>query len=1084
MNWSEHVINEARDKDSTELDLSTYDDKDVLTSFPTEILTLKHLRKLNLSNHKLTHLPPEITDLNSLEELNLSMNDKIKLPSNLLDMPNLKRLNLSGLGLSEFQFKSKKSSNLVELNLSWNELTELPKSITSFKKLESLILSFNKMGHLPAHLSSLNKLSHISIDDHIVKSSENILTSFNLKSISIRCKKKKTRSVTQIDFLTKISTIESIQLMNCLLDSFPMVLASLPNLESLEIVGSSVSRVPIEISKFTKLKALRLSLFGNTPEDSSYNDAFPVASLSKLQKLEQLHLERFPLKQIPEEILNLHCLQELILIDCQINHIPKKISELRQLKRLNLSNNTISELPNELFEVTDLEFAWFYNNQLKEIPKQIENLSKLTTVSFQKNQITCIPTQIFNLTQLNSLWLGENQIKDISTDILKLKSLEYLRLERNQIRAIPKELVFLNKLRSINLADNPIETPPPEIVERGIDAIQAYFVAFKTSAIRRLFEAKLIIVGEGEVGKTCVAKKLIEPNYDILENKEIIKSTLGIEVNAWQHITSLTDKFNINIWDFGGQEIYHSTHQFFLTKRSLYLFIWDARKDDKASGFDYWLNIVRLLSDESPVLVALNKSDERVREIDEEEIKSHFNNIVQFHKISALNGMGMDVLRKQISDEIIKLPHVGDEWPESWSHIREILEKDPRNYISLQEFYNICSTLKVSQSQAGHLSSYLHDLGVILHFQDEPLLRQTVILRPEWGTKAVYSVLDTRSVQDRKGRFQLDELREIWKSTQYPEEKHPELLQLMIKFELCFQLGSSNNYVAPELLSAERPLFTWDEKNNLRFEYNYSFMPAGLITRFIARMHNTIEDEKFWKNGVVLSWRGAKALITSEVLNRKIRISLMGHNRKELLCVIRHEFDDIHNTLNKPSVKEMIPCPCHECSVAVPHLYDFDTLQRYLRKGQETIVCDQSIENIPIRQLLAEVIEKDTKKIINDKSGNTYFIDHYYEGSIAAMTNNNHAPEISPKNNPWISGSFYLFSAVIMLSILATIGKLLNYWILPILILGGLLLITVIGAYQLRNDSKLEEKNFLSLMKLAFQQIPLLGKFLNQKNKC
>ncbi|WP_347242416.1 hypothetical protein [Nostoc sp. FACHB-888] len=28
-------------------------------------------------------------------------------------------------------------------------------------------------------------------------------------------------------------------------------------------------------------------------------------------------------------------------------------------------------------------------------------------------------------------------------------------------------------------------------------------------------------------------------------------------------------EFRVNIWDFGGQEIYHATHQFFLTRRSL-----------------------------------------------------------------------------------------------------------------------------------------------------------------------------------------------------------------------------------------------------------------------------------------------------------------------------------------------------------------------------------------------------------------------------------------------------------------------------------------------------------------------------------
>jgi hypothetical protein len=38
------------------------------------------------------------------------------------------------------------------------------------------------------------------------------------------------------------------------------------------------------------------------------------------------------------------------------------------------------------------------------------------------------------------------------------------------------------------------------------------------------------------------------------------------------------------IWDFGGQEIQHSTHQFFLTTRSLYLLVVDARKRGATSA--------------------------------------------------------------------------------------------------------------------------------------------------------------------------------------------------------------------------------------------------------------------------------------------------------------------------------------------------------------------------------------------------------------------------------------------------------------------------------------------------------------------
>ena len=60
------------------------------------------------------------------------------------------------------------------------------------------------------------------------------------------------------------------------------------------------------------------------------------------------------------------------------------------------------------------------------------------------------------------------------------------------------------------------------------------------------------------------------------------------------------------------------------------------------------------------------------------------------------------------------------------------------------------------------LSSYLHDLGICLHFQDDPLLKHTIILKPEWATTAVYKVLDARKVREDLGRFTRDDLNDIW----------------------------------------------------------------------------------------------------------------------------------------------------------------------------------------------------------------------------------------------------------------------------------------------------------------------------------
>ena len=64
------------------------------------------------------------------------------------------------------------------------------------------------------------------------------------------------------------------------------------------------------------------------------------------------------------------------------------------------------------------------------------------------------------------------------------------------------------------------------------------------------------------------------------------------------------------VWDFGGQHVLHAMPEFFLTARSLYLLVLGER--DAA----YWLQLIRSYAGPAPVVVALNKSGGRAREMD------------------------------------------------------------------------------------------------------------------------------------------------------------------------------------------------------------------------------------------------------------------------------------------------------------------------------------------------------------------------------------------------------------------------------------------------------------------------------------
>jgi hypothetical protein len=86
--------------------------------------------------------------------------------------------------------------------------------------------------------------------------------------------------------------------------------------------------------------------------------------------------------------------------------------------------------------------------------------------------------------------------------------------------------------------------------------------------------------------------------------------------------------------------------------------------------------------------------------------------------------------------------------------VRRVLNEDERDVISRHQFVQLCNDQGIEKlDYILQLSDYLHHLGDILHFQDDPILRDIIILKPTWGLAAVYRVLDNPSVIDNWGKF-------------------------------------------------------------------------------------------------------------------------------------------------------------------------------------------------------------------------------------------------------------------------------------------------------------------------------------------
>jgi small GTP-binding protein len=667
-------------------------------------------------------------------------------------------------------------------------------------------------------------------------------------------------------------------------------------------------------------------------------------------------LERIGVKPRIVQVNDENNLTELDLSSCQLTHLPPEIGQLTHLQSLDLSSNQISQLPPEIGQLTNLQTLNLSSNQLSQLLSEIAQLTNLQNLYLDNNQLSQLLPQFVQLTKLQTLDLSFNQLSQLPPEIVQLTKLQTLDLSFNQLSQLLPQFGQLTNLQYLNLNNNPLKDPPPEIVKAGIRATLEYLRYKQEAGEDTLYEAKLIIVGEGEAGKTTLVKKIDNPDYPCPTPED---STQGIEVKEWHFTEDNGKDFRVNIWDFGGQEIYHATHQFFFTKRSLYILVADSRKEQ--SQLAYWLQIIELLSDRSPLLIVKNEKNNRPVEINEPQIKGRFHDSLKAILATnfADNNRGLDEIIKNIKHYITSLPHVGSKLPKTWTGVREALEKDGRNYISLDEYLRICDENGFKRrDDALQLSQFLHDIGVILHFQDDitSLLYKTVIIKPEWGTDAVYKVLDNTTVRQNQGRFTNTDLSNIWHDKQNVQG---ELLELMMKFKLCYQLpGTNDTYIAPQLLNPNQPSYDWDESDNLILLYEYDFMPKGIIIRFIVEMHRYINEPKVWRSGIILKREDTLAEVVESYNKREIKIRLVGSNKRGFLAVIIDKIDEINHSYHRLQVDKLIPCHCSVCKGSqAPYFYRFENLSKRIANRQYLVECDISFETVDVRGLIEDVID-------------------------------------------------------------------------------------------------------------------------------
>ena len=790
--------------------------KNRLTFLPVEIGELANVRDITLNGNRLESLPRQIGELTNLKDLRLHMNRLTSLPSEIGQLANLRYLTLYMNQLTFLPPEIGQLTDLQTLTLNDNQLTSLPPEIGQLTNLQTLTLSKNQLPSLPSEIGQLTKLPELTVDD-------NRLT------------------------------------------SLPPEIGQLTNLQTLTLSKNQLPSLLSEIGQLTKLREL-------TVDDNRLTSLPP--EIGQLTNLQTLRLSKNQLTSLPSEIGQLTKLRELTVDDNRLTSLPPEIGQLTNLQTLRLSKNQLTSLPSEIGQLTKLRELTVDDNRLTSLPPEIGQLTNLQTLTLSENQLTSLPSEIGQLTKLRELTVDDNRLTSLPPEIGQLPCLRLLRIEFNRITIFPSELAdLLSRKLALHAEGNPLQEPISELINRGSDALVAYLRSLEDAIPQ--YEAKVLLVGEGNVGKTSLLAALL--NEPFIEKRE---TTHGIEIRPliMRHPDIDVD-MTIRAWDFGGQELYRITHQFFYSRRAVYLVVWNAREGQESNEVDGWLRRIRLrVSRDARALIVATHTDERRPELDYPFLEQNFPILLAGrYEIDNRSGHGIDSLREGIAAEVANLPQMGQLISPRWIAVRDevITRARTEPQITYEQFAQICSRHGVVGDEINTLAELLHDLGQIIYYGEDEGLKDFVILNAEWLTKAISYVLEDIPTREADGVLDHAHLKEIWQDrpagSSYPARYHPYFLRLMEKFDVSYRLAD-NEYrsLVAQLVPRDRPELPWDlftpPYNGVRsivMVCRLSEPVPGLMAWLTVRHHHA-STGKHWRTGVFL--RDPIAAYSSEAL--------------------------------------------------------------------------------------------------------------------------------------------------------------------------------------------------------------------------
>ena len=598
---------------------------------------------------------------------------------------------------------------------------------------------------------------------------------------------------------------------------------------------------------------------------------------TNLQKLSVQHVEEatLPLSRLP-------LLGELHLEYANAEIILDQMHQ--QLRTVKVSQ---SQLGNTSF-LTMLPELWDLSLTSLQGDSEIPDLtvsSKLINLDLSDSPIVSLDALPNSIEYLCLARTGLTQIPESAKPLGNLKQLD---LRGLHLRKLPLWLADLNLSacldkpfpdHAILLTDTNVDGVDLSSIPPQKELLREWLQAAYESKDESLNEIKVIFLGDGEAGKTHLIARLKKDGEKIAPNEDnqtkASQSDCGISGNVTPGI-SITDHeiklenrtVKVHYWDFGGQEFLHAMHRIFMTKKTLYVVVLNARNDTQDHRAEFWLQNINTVDQDAQAILVLNKIDQNPRaSINENRLRRMYPSLKDVVKISALNASRDEMeekLIRVIRERIEGFKALNTPFPDPWHAIRKKLEASSEPYIDKDTFEEYCEEEGITDvGKQAALETRFSELGVSFSCEDTRLL-----LKPAWITNAIYRILFNRHERVGNGVIEIEEIKKcltsqdsIWSvdtSIKYKKSDARTILDVMHNYKLSFTVKPQISEFIPMLCERnESPLVKEyaDDPFALEIRWVFDHLPDGLLYRLMVDRHSELDRENVWLSGArFINW--------------------------------------------------------------------------------------------------------------------------------------------------------------------------------------------------------------------------------------